>query len=75
MDSLGDMHVVVTGAAGFLGSHIVDALMVSGCRVVGIDNLSSGTMENLRTWLDHPSFSFIRGDLKHESDWLSLIHI
>jgi len=69
MDSLGDMHVVVTGAAGFLGSHIVDALMVSGCRVVGIDNLSSGTMENLRTWLDHPSFSFIRGDLKHESDW------
>ena len=43
--------------------------MGSGRLVVGIDNLSSGTLENLRTWLDHPSLSFIRGDLKHESDW------
>jgi len=69
MDGFEDMHVIVTGAAGFLGSHLVDALMASGCRVVGIDNLSSGTLGNLRTWLDHPSLSFIREDLKHESDW------
>ena len=71
MEELMGLSAVVTGAAGFLGSHLIDALMASGCRVVGIDNLSSGTLENLRTWLDHPGFSFIKDDLKHEGDWCS----
>ena len=37
--------ILVTGCAGFIGSHMVDALLAKGCEVVGVDNLSAGKME------------------------------
>ena len=54
---------MVTGGAGFIGSHLVDALMVRGDEVCVFDNLSIGSMENVRRWLGSPDFTFINGDL------------
>jgi len=56
-------NVLVTGGAGFIGSHLVDALMEMGLKVTVIDNLSSGRISNLSLWLRNPKFRFIRGDL------------
>lgn len=55
--------VVVTGAAGFLGSNLVDALLRGGSEVVGIDNLSTGRSMNLDRARGSPGFRFLRGDL------------
>lgn len=53
--------VLVTGGAGFIGSHTVDALLASGRQVVVLDNLSSGQLTNLP--LTHPALTFIEGDV------------
>jgi len=60
--------VLVTGGAGFIGSHLVDALMTSSAEVRVIDNLSSGTIDNIRCWLGNDSFEFIKGDLLNKND-------
>jgi len=60
--------VLVTGGAGFIGSHLVDALMAREDYVCVFDNLSTGSLENVRHWLDHLNFTFIRGDLLSQSD-------
>jgi len=57
------VRVLITGGAGFIGSHLVDALMVRGEEVCVFDNLSTGSLENVRHWLGSPNFTFIRGDL------------
>lgn len=53
--------VLVTGGAGFIGSHSVDLLLAQGKQVVVLDNLSSGRVDNLN--LAHPSLEFIEGDI------------
>lgn len=58
------MNVGVTGCAGFIGSHLVDALIGRGYRVVGIDNLSMGSMANLEGALSRPGFKFHRIDVR-----------
>jgi UDP-glucose 4-epimerase len=55
--------VLVTGAAGFIGSHLTDQLLRQGHTVVGIDNLSRGTRENIKGALEQPSFHFFDADL------------
>jgi len=55
---------LVTGGAGFIGSHLVDRLMREGWSVVVIDNLAVGSLKNIRRWLDNTRFKFIQGDLK-----------
>ena len=57
--------VLVTGGAGFIGSHLIDGLMSRGFCVRVVDNLSNGNIRNLESWLDDPRFEFVRGDLKN----------
>ena len=54
---------LVTGAAGFLGSHLCDALLAQGDQVIGVDNLCTGNLENLSHLNDEPRFSFEQADI------------
>ena len=67
-ENLRDRLVLVTGGAGFIGSHVVDALMISGARVRVIDNLSGGTLDNIKRWIGEDTFEFIKGDLLNDRD-------
>lgn len=55
--------IMVTGAAGFIGSHTTDLLLASGHQVVGVDNFRSGHRENLTTALASESFRFVEADV------------
>jgi len=57
------MRTVVTGAAGFLGSHLCDALLARGHQVVGIDNILTGSTSNIAQLLGNPDFHFIQHDV------------
>lgn len=52
------MQIILTGAAGFLGSHISDRLIKEGHSVIGLDDLSTGSLANLEHLIDNPKFSF-----------------
>lgn len=54
--------VLVTGAAGFIGSHLCDGLLSAGATVVGVDNLLTGNKKNLESAASHPEFRFIKAD-------------
>ncbi|MGB6405141.1 MAG: NAD-dependent epimerase/dehydratase family protein, partial [Candidatus Sulfotelmatobacter sp.] len=57
------MRVLVTGAAGFIGSHMVDRLLSAGHGVVGFDNMSTGQIRFLESALAHPEFVLHQADL------------
>lgn len=57
------MRVLVTGAAGFIGSNMVDRLLSAGHRVLGFDNLSTGQIRFLESALAHPEFTLHQADL------------
>lgn len=57
------MRILVTGGAGFLGSHLIDRLMEAGHEVICLDNFYTGHKRNILKWLDHPYFELIRHDI------------
>ncbi len=58
-----DKTVLVTGAAGFIGSHLTDRLLAEGAIVVGVDNFITGNKQNLQSALSHPKFTLIEADV------------
>ena len=56
---------VVSGGAGFIGSHLCDALLARGMRVLAIDNFITGSPDNLRHLLGNPDFEFRQADVNH----------
>ncbi len=59
------MRILVTGAAGFLGSHLCERLLCEGHQVIGMDNFITGSPENLAHLTGNPAFSFIRHDVSN----------
>ncbi len=59
----GGVRVLVTGGSGFIGSHLCDALLSGGTRVLCLDNLFSGSKRNIEAHLQRPDFEFIRHDI------------
>jgi UDP-glucuronate decarboxylase len=57
------MQILVTGGAGFIGSHLIDRLMEEGHEVLCLDNFYTGHKRNILKWLDHPNFELIRHDV------------
>ncbi|MFH1414335.1 MAG: UDP-glucuronic acid decarboxylase family protein [Candidatus Omnitrophota bacterium] len=56
-------NVVVTGGAGFIGSHLCDRLLAEGFRVISLDNLITGSLRNLKQLLKNKNFKFIKHDV------------
>jgi UDP-glucose 4-epimerase len=80
--SISSKKVLVTGVAGFLGSNLLAKLLTEGHEVVGIDNLSMGSLENIQKYLDHENFNFLEKDiLNHktiealDNDFDVIIHL
>ena len=63
-----EKNILVTGAAGFIGSHLVDQLLTDGYNVFGLDNLRNGKLENLKQARSNSSFSFIKRDILNKKD-------
>jgi dTDP-glucose 4,6-dehydratase len=63
------MHVLVTGAAGFLGSHITDRLLGEGYTVIGVDNLCTGSLENIAHLSSEPRFRLEEHDICQPFDF------
>lgn len=57
------MKVLLTGAAGFIGSHLTESLLEDGHYVYGVDNLVTGSMLNIKHLLTHPRFTFLEQDV------------
>jgi UDP-glucuronate decarboxylase len=57
------MRILVTGGAGFIGSHLIDRLMEQGNEVICLDNFYTGHKRNILKWLDHPYFELVRHDI------------
>ena len=63
-DDLKNKSVLVTGGCGFIGSHLIEALLHQGANVKCLDNLSTGKFENIKELSTHTSFEFIEGDIR-----------
>lgn len=55
--------ILLSGAAGFVGSHLVDRLVADGLSVIGVDNLTTGRLSNLADAFASPAFTFVEADV------------
>ena len=55
--------ILVTGGAGFVGSHLVDKLMLDGNHVIAADNFFTGSKSNVEHWIGHPNFELLNHDI------------
>jgi UDP-N-acetylglucosamine 4-epimerase len=70
---LKDKRVLVTGGAGFIGSNLIESLLLFKNRVICLDNFSTGKKENLETFKDNPDFKLIEGDIRNYDDCLKAV--
>lgn len=68
LELLSSSTVLVTGAAGFIGSNLCEALLAKGSKVIGLDNFATGHKKNLVTLTENPNFTFIEGDIRNLED-------
>ncbi|MGD2169792.1 MAG: SDR family oxidoreductase [Chlamydiota bacterium] len=61
-------NVLITGGAGFIGSHLSEKLIHEGHKVTVIDNLKGGWLKNLQNIIDHPNFTFVKGDIRNTEE-------
>ncbi len=71
--TISHLKVLVTGAAGFIGSNLCEILLEKGAKVVGLDNLSTGNKKNLNICFQHNNFHFIEGDIRNIQDCLTAV--
>jgi len=62
------MHVLITGSAGFLGSHLVTMFLAEGHKVIGLDDFSTGNYKNMLSFIKNRNFNFIEGDVRDKID-------
>lgn len=65
---LKNSRVLVTGGAGFIGSNLIESLLLAGNQVVCLDNFATGKRENLLAFAGNPDFSLIEGDIRNYND-------
>ena len=57
------MKALITGGAGFIGSHLAERLLKDGHKVTVVDNLSTGSLKNIESFKEHSAFDFVEGDI------------
>ena len=62
------LNILITGGAGFIGSHLVEKFLSIGEKVIVVDNLLTGAIENLSLFNDNPNFIFMNHDVQHHID-------
>jgi len=60
------MHALITGGAGFIGSHLVDSLLLEGHKVTVLDSLENGILKNVHSHIKNKSFKFFQGDVRNQ---------
>ena len=70
---LRDSRVLVTGGAGFIGSNLVESLLLSGNYVVCLDNFSTGKRENIKEFTNNRNFKLIEGDIRNYGDCVTAV--
>ncbi|GAA5506596.1 dTDP-glucose 4,6-dehydratase [Novipirellula caenicola] len=65
--TVSELTSVITGGAGFIGSHLTESLLSQGHRVIVVDDLSTGRKNNIQGLLDHPNVEYIEGSVTEES--------
>lgn len=60
---MGNRKILVTGGAGFIGSNLIESLLENDYQVVCLDNLATGSIKNIKGFLDHNQFEFVEGDI------------
>ncbi|MBQ7126006.1 SDR family NAD(P)-dependent oxidoreductase [bacterium] len=66
------MNILITGGAGFIGSHLADNLLAEGHTVVSFDNLLRGRLSNMEEAMKNPEFTFIRGDILDKEEFFNV---